>query len=222
MNEDLGQHSRLRADRGHRDFGNMDTASVELAGDGTDALVLGETRGIGARARIAVLLRIELELVRYLAWMGQSAWIRPFALTLNYLGNGWLYPILAVALLSFFPEHFASLVVSIAVAAASAQAVYPWIKRRVARPRPFEVDPSLVPMLPAMDRYSFPSGHCMTITAVVVPMCWILPTLALPALLICALIAWARIAAAHHYPSDIAGGFALGVVAALPVIWFLP
>ncbi len=170
------------------------------------------------RVPVDEIQRMELAFVRQQARIGRRALVRPFALALNHLGNGWLYPLLAGVLLWLSPEHFLTLAISAGVAAGTAHLIYPAIKRFVARPRPCEVDPTMPPLLRVLDRYSFPSGHCMTVTAVALPIAIILPVMAIPAALFCLLLGWARMLAAHHYPSDILAGIALGALAAVPAV----
>ncbi len=169
------------------------------------------------RARAVDFQRVELAAVRSQVRFGRHIILRPLALALIHLGNGWLYPFLAVVLLWWSPHEFGAVVLKAGVATGAAHLVYPWIKRLVARPRPFEVDPSIPPLLGTLDRYSFPSGHCMTITAVAIPLGVAHPALAMPAVLVCLAIAWARLVAAHHFPSDILAGIALGAGISLPV-----
>jgi undecaprenyl-diphosphatase len=110
-------------------------------------------------------------------------------------------PVLAVGLLNALVLH----------------SVYPVIKRVVARPRPYQRDATLVPLLPVLDSHSFPSGHAMTMSAVMVPLVLAFPGtigLAVPAWM---LVAWARMASAHHYPSDVAAGTMLGVSVSYPI-----
>jgi undecaprenyl-diphosphatase len=159
--------------------------------------------------------------VRHQARLGRQTYVRPFVLALNRLGNGWLYPLLAAVLLWGSPEHFLTIMAAAGMAAGLGHLIYPLIKRSVARVRPCDLDPAIPPLLKVLDRYSFPSGHCMTITAVSLPLVIVQPAWSLPAALACALIAWARMLAAHHYPSDILAGMALGAVAALPAIVIL-
>jgi undecaprenyl-diphosphatase len=170
------------------------------------------------RAHIVELERLELRSVRRHVRRGRSTLLRALALLLNYLGNGWLYPLLALALLWGYPQGFVPITSSAVLGAGAAHLVYRWLKRRIARPRPCDVHPDLPPLLRPVDRYSFPSGHCMTAMAVAMPLCAALPALLLPAAAACLLIAWARLVAAHHYPSDLLAGFALGAIAATPVL----
>ncbi|MEZ5666480.1 MAG: phosphatase PAP2 family protein [Alphaproteobacteria bacterium] len=171
----------------------------------------------GAPALAAGLGRGELAVVRIAARWGRTAPLRPLALLLNRLGNGWLYVALAAGLLLADPGRFPAVAGAATAAALLAHAVYPWIKRQVQRPRPFEADPALTPLLPTLDAFAFPSGHCMTVVAVLIPLCAAYPGLALPAALLGAAIAWARLVAAHHYPSDLVAGFALGAAVGLPM-----
>jgi len=178
-------------------------------------------RSSGWRARIDELQRLELALVRSQARLGRVTWVRPLALALNHLGNGWLYPLLAALLLWLTPRDFLSITLMAGGAAATAHLVYPSLKRFIARIRPCELDPAMPPLLAVLDRYSFPSGHCMTVTAVAIPVVVAVPALTIPAVTGCLLIAWGRLLAAHHYPSDLLAGVALGAVAAIPATLFL-
>ena len=68
-----------------------------------------------------------------------------------------------------------------------------------------------------LDRYSFPSGHCMTFAAVLFPVSLAWPGMFAGLLALWALIAWARLASAHHYVSDVIAGTTLGIVVAWPI-----
>lgn len=78
--------------------------------------------------------------------------------------------------------------------------------------RPCQVAEDLECLLPVQEWNSFPSGHMMTLTtamASVLPVCPLLGWVAGPLL---GLMAWARMACGHHYPSDVLAGTALGLV----------
>ena len=169
---------------------------------------------LGLRSRLATW---EMAFVRQHVAAARTPGVKTIALVLNHLGNGWLYPLLAGLLWWAHPEVFGAIAAPGGAAAIASHAVYPWIKRAVARDRPCQKDPALPSLLRVLDRYSFPSGHCMTITAVAIPVCAALPQLTAPAALACALVAWARVAAAHHYPTDIVAGIALGAVVSVPI-----
>ena len=109
------------------------------------------------------------------------------------------------------------MVFAASLAVALAQAVYAIGKRLVARPRPFATDQTVESLGVPLDQYSFPSGHCMTAAAVCVAIGTAFP-LSIPAgIALVVLVGWARIACAHHYPTDVLAGAALGAGIALPV-----
>ena len=167
--------------------------------------------------------RLELRSVHYLAAMTRFRVVRSVTLFVNLLGNGWIYPpVLLAILLSNLSNGWT--VIGIAfLSTAVAHALYGVIKRWIARPRPCEKDPRLSPLTRALDRYSFPSGHCMTLTAVLVPLVRSVPDLWPAAIAALCILAWCRLAAAHHYPSDTLAGIALGAAVAAPfAVWLIP
>jgi undecaprenyl-diphosphatase len=95
--------------------------------------------------------------------------------------------------------------------------LYPIIKRRIKRLRPFKVDPRLPSLLKTLDEHSFPSGHAMTLTGVLTPVVLLWPAMAIAAVGMALCMAWSRIATGHHYPSDVFAGAALGVGLGYPL-----
>src|SRR6185295_9895181 len=132
----------------------------------------------------------ELALVRRQVVWGTRAWLRPLAFSLNWLSNGWLYCVIVAGLLWFHPPRVFLTIIAATLAVGGAHAIYRWIKPAAARPRPCDIDPSLIPMLKTLDKYSFPSGHCMTLTCVLIPITSAVPELAGLAALLWLLIAW--------------------------------
>jgi undecaprenyl-diphosphatase len=169
------------------------------------------------RYSLVRLSALELYLVHGFVHSARPRIARSLAIALSRLGNGWVYlalgiggilaagldavPVLATGTLNVLVLH----------------CVYPVIKRRIARPRPYQRDATLVPLLPALDQHSFPSGHAMTLPAALVPMALQFPQTISLAFAICLLMAWSRLASAHHYPSDVAVGTALGVSVSYPI-----
>src|SRR5262249_55805129 len=157
----------------------------------------------------------ELPAVRWQASTLRRPALRHLALALTYLGNGVLYPPLVVIVVVALGWDAWHGILPAVVSAGIAHAVYPFIKSAIARPRPFDRDAKLTPLLPPLDVYSFPSGHCMTAAAVVTPLAVMHPHTLLPLAAVILLVAWARVATAHHYPSDLVFGTALGTGIAL-------
>ncbi len=113
--------------------------------------------------------------------------------------------------------HAPWIFITAAINAAILHIIYPMLKRRFRRRRPFQVDPGLKSLLGTLDEYSFPSGHVMTLSGVLLPVILSLPGAILPSITLVATMAWSRIATAHHFPGDVLAGAFLGTVIAYPV-----
>jgi undecaprenyl-diphosphatase len=144
-----------------------------------------------------------------------------FAIAVNRLGNGWLYLILALVCFALEGTKIFPVILAAALSAGLAHCVYPRLKTWWARPRPCNVDPALKHCIPALDEYSFPSGHFMTLTVVLVPLVLAFPYFLIAAIVLWVAMAWASISLAHHYPSDVIAGGALGVAISAPISFFV-
>ncbi len=169
------------------------------------------------RYSLARLSAMELFLVHSFALTARPRLARSSAIALSWLGNGWVYLALAIGSILAAGLDAIPVVVVGTLNVLLLHCVYPVIKRRVARPRPYQRDATLVPLLPALDQHSFPSGHAMTLSAALVPLTIQYPQTIGLAFGTCLLMAWARLASAHHYPSDVAVGTALGVCVSYPI-----
>ena len=164
------------------------------------------------------LIAADIAAVRALTGAERSKFFRLCAILISKLGNGWIYPILAAAV--FFAwgwDDGKRLVLLAAINAAAMHIMYPLIKKRFKRLRPFKVDPQLPSLLKTLDEHSFPSGHAMTLTGVLAPIVLLWPATLFSAILMSCCMAWSRIATGHHYPSDVAAGVALGVGVGYPL-----
>jgi len=92
------------------------------------------------------------------------------------------------------------------------------LKALVGRERPYESVPEADPLLRADVGLSFPSGHASTSLAGAVILAYLFPRLAMPLLLLAALVAYSRVYVGVHYPADVVAGAALGTLVALAVI----
>jgi len=163
------------------------------------------------------LVDADLAAVHLFSRMARPAAGRLLAIGVSKLGNGWIY--LALAPIVFIGLGWQGLHVVLAAGlnAALLHILYPIIKRRFGRPRPFHADPRLPSLLTTLDDHSFPSGHAMTLTGVLAPIVLAWPAATLSAALLLLSMAWSRIATGHHYPSDVVAGVALGGALAWPL-----
>jgi undecaprenyl-diphosphatase len=135
-----------------------------------------------------------------------------FAVAISKLGNGWIYPILAAIIFAAWGWDDGKRMILLAAAnGALTHILYPIIKRRFKRLRPYKVDSRVPSLLATLDEHSFPSGHAMTLTGVLAPVVLLWPAMAFSAFAMACCMAWSRVATGHHYPSDVVAGVALGV-----------
>lgn len=88
--------------------------------------------------------------------------------------------------------------------------VYVVLKRRVARPRPYERCSGVRACAPALDAYSFPSGHTLHAVAYTILLGWHYPAMAALAAGFALLMAVSRIVLGLHYPTDVLVGALIG------------
>jgi undecaprenyl-diphosphatase len=169
------------------------------------------------RCSLARLSAVEMLLVHRLARTARPRIGRCSAIAVSRLGNGWVYLALGIGTVAAAGFDAVPVLAAGALNAVALHCVYPLIKRVVARPRPYQRDASLVSLLPALDQHSFPSGHAMTLPAALVPLALQFPATTGLGFAACLLMGWARLASAHHYPSDVAFGTALGVFVSYPI-----
>jgi undecaprenyl-diphosphatase len=142
------------------------------------------------------------------------------ALIINFLGNGWLFAAVGMAMPLAFAAQGWRFVRTVAIALAAAFALYPFLKQALARVRPCHKLSELDAGVKPLDRYSCPSGHSMTAAIFAVPLAVLFP-IGTPLFLAAWLaIAWSRLALGHHYPSDVVLGGALGAaIAGMVCFW---
>jgi undecaprenyl-diphosphatase len=163
------------------------------------------------------LLDADLAAVHLFSRSARPTAIRWLAIGVSKLGNGWIYLILLPLVFWRLGWNGWHVVLLAGLNAALLHMLYPIIKRRFRRKRPFHVDERLPSLLKTLDEHSFPSGHAMTITGVLAPIVLAWPAMTASAALIVLSMAWSRIATAHHYPSDVVAGVVLATALAFPL-----
>jgi undecaprenyl-diphosphatase len=112
-------------------------------------------------------------------------------------------------------------VINATIAAAVALGVNQIIIRLWARPRPFVEHHAIMLLTPSTDP-SFPSDHATFAFAVAVALFLALRRVGIAALLLAALISFARVYTGEHYVSDVLAGAVVGGTVALLVNWARP
>ena len=133
---------------------------------------------------------------------------------ITHLGDGgWLWIAIGVALLLFKKTIVAgfSVLISLAINALFTNIT---LKDLIARPRPFVVNDAIVPLVGGVSPYrSFPSGHSGGSFAAMLALSkWVPKKIGIPAIILAAMVALSRLYVGVHYPTDILGGFVVGLV----------
>lgn len=164
------------------------------------------------------LSRVEIDLVGAVSRATRYRLFARLAAAISWLGNGLIYLLLGVPLL-LLVRGSSRAVLAGGIAMLVAHLVYPWLKIACARERPFTANSELQPLIKTLDKLSFPSGHVMTLTAASLPAVLAFPSFWPGAVTLWLAMGWSRIACAHHYPSDVLAGSALGAGIAMPLGW---
>lgn len=129
------------------------------------------------------------------------------------LGNGGMIWILLAVALLLVPKTRGSGLALAAALAADAVLCNGIMKNLFARVRPCDVNTAVELLIPRPDDFSFPSGHTAAAFAAVTALAGTgEKKLWKPALLLAVLIACSRMYLYVHYPTDILGGIAVGIV----------
>lgn len=170
------------------------------------------------RDALADLSEMEIDIVELVCRGTRNSCVARFAATVSWLGNGVIYLLLGLPILILAPGS-APAVLTAGMGVLIAHLIYPWLKVACARERPFACNSELQPLIKTLDKLSFPSGHMMTLTAASLPLLLMYPAFWPFAAVLWLAMGWSRIACAHHYPSDVLAGTALGGTIATLLSW---
>jgi undecaprenyl-diphosphatase len=140
-------------------------------------------------------------------------WLNPVFEGLSYAGRlGLLWLVLAAILCAIYRRWGVLLLTFVAVAVADWTATA--IKALVDRPRPPLRYPTPKTLVPLPHDASFPSGHAATSFAAATMLSFAFPRVAPALFVLASAVAFSRVYVGVHYPLDVIGGAALGVLVA--------
>jgi undecaprenyl-diphosphatase len=131
----------------------------------------------------------------------------------THLGSAGFAVAVPVALLSFPGTR--PLGATMAAAVLSSHLAVQLLKRTVVRARPSIREPGIPALSTLPDAYSFPSGHAAAAMALALPLAFVSPWLALPAVSGALVVGASRVYLRVHYVTDVVVGQILGAAAAL-------
>jgi undecaprenyl-diphosphatase len=149
----------------------------------------------------------------------QRATSTPFLRNVVGFCARWLiYLFIPFAIAAYRTRAFRAAITEAAWSALVAFTLSSVISIAIGRVRPYLAVKGVIAVVPPNIQYgSFPSSHTAIAVAIAIAFSTGHPVLGLIALVAVMLIAFARIAAGMHFPTDILGGVAVGIIAVLLV-----
>ena len=138
----------------------------------------------------------------------------PVMTMLSLMGNGGAVWITLAVLLLFFRKTRRAGVAMLLALAAGYVIGNLCIKELVMRPRPFVTHSDLTALLDPGDPWSFPSGHALSSFAAATALWCFHKKTGVLALVLAALIAFSRLYASVHYPTDVLAGMLICIALA--------
>ncbi|MDB5049000.1 MAG: phosphoesterase PA-phosphatase related protein [Fibrobacteres bacterium] len=183
-----------------------------------DATELEPTSGSAPRSSLSAftsrVMAVDVACFRFLASLSVPKSVSLPLVVMVRIGDGYIWGVIALSLWLALPfAEVKAIVAHCALAIAVSLCIYFPIKFGMKRPRPYDNGMDVTPLVPPLDKYSFPSGHTMNNLAVGLTLAYHLPRFALPAMFFPVAMGLLRILFGVHYLSDILGGTLLGAVA---------
>lgn len=134
---------------------------------------------------------------------------RTFA-AVSRLGNGVFWYVLMLALPVIHGLWALQVSLHMALVGLLCLPIYKLLKRTTVRDRPYTQNRDILQNVPALDRFSFPSGHTMHAVAFTIILVAYLPAWAWLVIPFTVMIALSRLVLGLHYPSDVLAGAGIG------------
>lgn len=157
----------------------------------------------------------EMRLCILLNNSSRRSFIRNFFRSVSRLGDGvFWYTLIAFVPYLHGQQGFID-ATQILLTALCVLVVYKFLKERLVRERPFISCDIIQQAAPALDKYSFPSGHTMHAFSFAIMFSYFLPEVTSLVWGFAVLVALSRVILGLHYPTDVAAGALLGSCIAL-------
>ena len=147
--------------------------------------------------------------------------ISVFFAAISRLGNGVFWYVLILMLPIVYGMEAMHVMLHMVVSGLLGLAIYKWLKTNVRRVRPYNYHDNILQSTPALDKFSFPSGHSQHAISFTLVLVYYYPEWALLVVPFTLLVALSRVVLGLHYPSDVVIGTVIGVVISQGSILFL-
>ena len=138
-----------------------------------------------------------------------------FYRAVSRLGDGVFWYLLMALLPALFGTSGLLAALHMLFTGTLSMAVYKLLKQGTSRARPCDAYPAIHRHAPALDQYSFPSGHTMHAVGFSLALGLHFPLLAAMVAPFAGLVAMSRLVLGLHYPSDVLAGAIIGASMAL-------
>lgn len=165
---------------------------------------------------------IDISILLFIQEHIRKEWLTVIMKAITFLGDlGWFWILLGILLV--FPKKtrnigfvvLFSLLIDILVNNVA-------LKNIIARTRPYDFTDAIIPLIPKPHDFSFPSGHTAASFASAFVCYRMAPKkYGIAALVLAALIGLSRLYLGVHYPSDVIGGFFVGLLSSIAAYYIL-